>query len=242
MWMAVLFGMCFLNLLNFLHHWLLWPFFFLPINNIFCFSWLSIFEHLFFSYFISCGKINIHHIHICNDYLCLSNMLNLYYCQKFPMKHLLHLNKLWIICHFMSIQTTNVVCIWRCLLLFLLGCATSMVATVVYYFLLLHVSMLWYVIPQFVQCLLVFLVLLCVFVGATCFILYGAQSELLASVVVMPSSHNIATSLCYCNVDYFILVVIIMRYDCKLVLNTTIKKLFVVGIYKPWTNFWICSW
>jgi hypothetical protein len=50
--------------------------------------------------------------------LCFSNRLNLYYCHKFPMKHLMHLSKLWIICHFMSIQTINVTCIWRCLLWF----------------------------------------------------------------------------------------------------------------------------
>jgi hypothetical protein len=45
--------------------------------------------------------------------------LNLCYCHNFPMKHLLHLSKLWVICHFMSIQTINVACIWRCLLWFL---------------------------------------------------------------------------------------------------------------------------
>ncbi len=73
---------------------------------------------LFFSYYISCGNINIHHIHIYNDYLCLSNRLNLYYYHLFPMKHVLHLNKLVIICHFMSIQTIDVACIWRCLMWF----------------------------------------------------------------------------------------------------------------------------
>jgi hypothetical protein len=74
---------------------------------------------MFFRYFTSCGDINIHHIHICNDCLCFNNKLNLYYYHIFPMKHLLYLNKLWTIYHFMSIQTTNVACIWRCLLWFL---------------------------------------------------------------------------------------------------------------------------
>ncbi len=82
-------GLCFLNLLNCLHHWLLQPLFFFLINNIFCISWLSILEHMFFSYFTSCGNINIHHIHICNDYMCLNNKLNLYYYHIFPMKHFL---------------------------------------------------------------------------------------------------------------------------------------------------------
>jgi hypothetical protein len=51
--------------------------------------------------------------------LCLNNKLNLCYCHKFPMKCLLHLNKLWTFYHFMSIQTIDVACIWRCLLWFL---------------------------------------------------------------------------------------------------------------------------
>jgi hypothetical protein len=45
--------------------------------------------------------------------------LNLYYYHKFPIKHFLHLNKLWTIYHFMSIQTIDVACIWKCLLWFL---------------------------------------------------------------------------------------------------------------------------
>jgi hypothetical protein len=104
--------------LNYFHHWLFQWLFFLPINNVFCFSWLSILEHLFFNYFTSYGNINIHHIHIHNDCLCFNNKLNLCYYHRFPMQHFLHLSKLWTIYHFMSIQTTNVTCIWRCLLCF----------------------------------------------------------------------------------------------------------------------------
>jgi hypothetical protein len=74
---------------------------------------------VFFSYLTSCCNINIHHIHIYNDYLCLSNKLNVNYCHKFPMKHLLHVSKLWTVCHSMSIQTIDVACIRRCLLQFL---------------------------------------------------------------------------------------------------------------------------
>ncbi len=112
-------GLCFLNLLNCLRHRLLQPFFFFLVSNTFCFSWLSILEHLFLNYFTSCGNINIHHIHIQNACLCFSNRLNLYYSDIFPMEHFLHLSKLWTIYHFMSIQTTNVTCIWRCILYFL---------------------------------------------------------------------------------------------------------------------------
>ncbi len=72
------------------------------------------------------------------------------------------------------------------------------------------------------QCLLVFPILLCVFVGTTYVICCGIDNALLASVVAIPFSHNIVTSLCYYNVDYFILIVIILRYDCKLVLNTIV--------------------
>ncbi len=226
---------------NYLHHWLLQPLFFLLVNNTLCFSWLSILEHMFFSCFTYCGNINIHHIHIRNYYLCFYNRLKFYYCHKFPMKHFLHLNKLWTICHLMSIQTTNVICIWRCLLCFLIwlcflcGCHRGLL------FVLSTCCTLWFVIPQFVQCLLVFLVLLCVFVGTTCLILYGIDSALLVSIVVIPSSHNIAASICCCSVDHFILVVAILKYDCKLALNIIVKKLSVVGTCKPWTSFWIHS-
>jgi hypothetical protein len=107
-------------------------FLFLLINNNFYFLWLFILEHLFFSYFTSCGNINIHHIHIYSDCLGLSNMLNLCYYHRFPMNHLLHLNKLWTIYHFMSIQTIDAACTWRCLLCFLIwlcclcGCHCSL--------------------------------------------------------------------------------------------------------------------
>jgi hypothetical protein len=84
-----------------------------------------------------------------------------------------------------------------------------------------------------VQCLLVFLVILCVFASTTYLILCGTDSALLDSVVVIPFSHNIAASLCCCNVDPFILVVTILRYDYKLALNTVIRKLSVVGTFKP---------
>jgi hypothetical protein len=58
---------------------------------------------MFFNCLTSCYKINIHHIHICSDNLCLSNMLNFCYSHRFPMKHLLHLCKLWTVYHFMPI-------------------------------------------------------------------------------------------------------------------------------------------
>jgi hypothetical protein len=69
--------------------------------------------------------------------------------------------------------------------------------------------------------LLVFLVLLNVFGGAAYLVLYGIESALLASTIVIPS-HNIATSLRYCNIDYFILEITILRYDCKLAPNTIV--------------------
>jgi hypothetical protein len=83
------------------------------------------------------------------------------------------------------------------------------------------------------QCLSVFLVLFCVFTSATYLVLCGTKNALLVSAIVMPFSHNIATFLCCCNVDHFILAVAILKYDYKLVLNTVIKKLFMVGTCKP---------
>ncbi len=190
-------GQCFLNLLDCLHHWFFQSFFFLLVNNIFCFLWLSILEHLFFSCLTSCCNINIHHIHIYSDCLCHNNRLNFYYCHKFPMKHLLHLNKLWTVYHFMSIQSAyeNVFCS------FWFSCVAYVVAIMVCSFFFLYVSTLWLIIWQFVQYLLVFLVLLYVFGSGACLIYFGIESTLLAFAVVMPSSHNIATSLCCCNVE-----------------------------------------
>ncbi len=83
------------------------------------------------------------------------------------------------------------------------------------------------------QYLSIFPILLYVFGGVTCLIVCGTKSAILSAVVVMPSSHNIAISLCYCNVDLFIPVVAILKYDCKFALNTIVIKLFMVGICKP---------
>jgi hypothetical protein len=161
--------------------------------------------------------------------------LDLYYSHKFPMKHLMHLNKLWTIYHFMCIQTTNATCVWRCFVWFWLCCVTFVVATIVCSF-FVHVSTLWIIIPQF-QYLLVFLVLFCVFGGATYLIFCGIESAFLVLIVVIIFSHNIVASLCCYNVDCIIHVVVILKYDYKPALNIVVIKLFVVGIYKPWTNF-----
>jgi hypothetical protein len=179
---------------------------------------------LFFSYFTSCGNINIHHIHICSDCLCLSNKLNLYYYHIFPMKHLIHLSKLSTIYHFMSIQTTNVVCIWRCLLWFFTwlccfyGCHHGML------FLLsacLHIMIHHPIVcAMFVKSS----VLIYVFVGVVCLILCGTKSTLLDFVIIMPFSHNIVASLCCYNVDCFIPTFIILRYDYKPTINIVIRK------------------
>jgi hypothetical protein len=164
-------------------------------------------------------------------------MLNFWYCHRFPMKHLLHFNKLWTICHFISMQTTYVACIWRFFYSFWLGCATFMVTTVVYFFFFLRVSTLWFVIPQFVQCLSIFHVLFSVFIYVAYSIIYGTKDAFLVSIVVMFSSHNIVTSLCYCSVDFFILSIVILRHNFKHVLNTIVRKLFMVGICKPWASY-----
>jgi len=137
-------GLCFLNLLKCLHHWLFQPFFFLPINNSLCFSWFSILEHFFFNYFTYCGIINTHHIHNCNDYLCLSNKLNLYYCHKFPMKHFLHLSKLWTISHLCPFKPHMWHAYEDVFYVFWLGCAAFVVATMVCSFLFLHITTLWF--------------------------------------------------------------------------------------------------
>jgi hypothetical protein len=149
--------------LNCLHHWFFQLLLFLLINNTFCFPWFLILEHLFFTYFTSCGNIKIHHIHICSDCLCFSNKLNLCYCHKFPMKHLLHFSKLWIIYHLCPFKPQMWHVYEDVFYGFWLGCVASIVATMVWSFFFLHVSTLWFVIPQFVQCLSVFPILFYVF-------------------------------------------------------------------------------
>jgi len=89
------------------------------------------------------------------------------------------------------------------------------------------------VIPQFVQCLLVFLVLLCVFVGVACLVLYGTDNAFLVFAVIILFSHNIITSLCCCSVDHFILAVVILKYDYKPDQNIVVRKLSMVGTCKP---------
>ncbi len=73
------------------------------------------------------------------------------------------------------------------------------------------------------------------FSGATYIVLCGIDNALLASAIVIPSSQNIIASLCCWSVDQFIHEVTILKYDCKLVLNTIVKKLSMAGIYKPST-------
>jgi hypothetical protein len=67
--------------------------------------------------------------------------------------------------------------------------------------------------------------------------LWYTKSAFFAFAVVMHFSHHIDAFLCYYSVDLFIRAVAIMRYDCKLALNTIAKKLSMVGICKPWANF-----
>jgi hypothetical protein len=88
-----------------------------------------------------------------------------------------------------------------------------------------------------VQYLLVFPILLYVFGDTTYLVLCGIENALLASIVVMPSSHNIITSLCCCSVDLFIPRVAILRYDYKPALNIIVKKLYVVGTCKHEPTF-----
>jgi len=84
-----------------------------------------------------------------------------------------------------------------------------------------------------VQYLLIFPTLLCVFGGVAYIIFYGTKHAFLASVIIILFSYNIAASLCYYNVDCFMHVIVILRYDCKLALNIVVKKLSMVGIYNP---------
>jgi hypothetical protein len=50
------------------------------------------------------------------------------------------------------------------------------------------------------------------------------KKTLLAPIVIMSFSHNIAASLCCCSVDHFIPPIVILRYDYELALNIIVKK------------------
>ncbi len=58
-----------------------------------------------------------------------------------------------------------------------------------------------------------------------------SSSHLLQSRVA-----TIVASLCCCNVNYFILVVIILKYDYKPTLNIIVRKLSTIGTFKPWAK------
>ncbi len=73
------------------------------------------------------------------------------------------------------------------------------------------------------------------FSGVIYFVLCGINNALLVSTIVIPSSQNIVASLCCWSVDRFIFEVAILRYDCKLALNTIVKKLSMAGTCKPST-------
>ncbi len=87
------------------------------------------------------------------------------------------------------------------------------------------------------QYLSVFVILLYVFACVGCLVFCGIESALLIFAVVMLSSHNIITFLCYCNVDCFIPEVVVLRYDYKPTLNTIITKLSMVGTCKPESTY-----
>ncbi len=80
------------------------------------------------------------------------------------------------------------------------------------------------------QNLSVFPKLFYVFGGVTYFVLCGTYNALLTSAIIILFSHNIIASLCCWSVDYFTFIIAIMRYDCKPILNTIVRKLYVVGI------------
>jgi hypothetical protein len=154
------------------------------------------------------------------------------------MKHLLHFNKLWIIYHLMSIQTIDVIGIQRCLLWFLirLGCSCSyhysllfLISTHLY--MVIHHSTICAIFFSFPYIILCFwwCYLFCTLWYWQCIPCFGSIHPfftqhhclfmLLKFQPLHPCSHNF----------------------CRPVLNIIIRKLSMVGICKPWTNFWIHS-
>jgi len=199
------------------------------LDEFYCYAlWVNIFT----STMIVCVSCSLgEYIYIHNDCLCFSNKLNCCYYHRFPMKHFLHFSKLWTICHFMSIQTIDVTCIRKCFLCFLTWLCRLYSCHCGLLFLLF--TCLHIVICHPTICSMFVPVLLCVSASTAYLIVYGSNNALFASAVVILSSHNIAASLCCCNVECFILVVKILKHDYKLALNTIVKKLSLVSICKP---------
>ncbi len=204
MWMGFCLGLCYLNLLICFHHWLLQPFFFLPINN-------SLFSLVFLSlntYYLVVLLLVVPLISTTFTFVmivCVSAIgWTFVIITHFPWN---------IFCISVNFGQSIILCpfkpqMWHAyedvFYGFWLGYVAFVVTTVVYFFFFLHVFTLWFIISQFVQYLLVFLVLFYVFVNATCLIFCDTDSALFASVVAMLSSHNIVAFLCY-SVDHFIL-------------------------------------
>ncbi len=73
------------------------------------------------------------------------------------------------------------------------------------------------------------------------FCLCGTYSAFFAYAIIIFFWHNIVASLWCWSVDRFIPIVTILMYEFELAVNTIIRKLFVVVIYKPSVSFWIHS-
>jgi hypothetical protein len=116
--MALLFGFVFSKYVELCPPLIFQPFFFFPIRSTLCFHWLPILEHLFFNCFTSCGNITFTTFtYVMN--VCVSTTSWTFITIKgFPWNKFYNLTNFGLY-HFMSIQTTNVACIWRCLLWFL---------------------------------------------------------------------------------------------------------------------------
>ncbi len=204
-------SLCFLQLLSCLHHYLL-QLLLLPIYSSFV-PWFFLLENLFFFCDSSpCTKININDIHICSDCLDISYGFPFRVWCILPLKHFLHLCKLRIVCHLMSIQTIDAASIWTILLTFL-----RLISSFCYYYngllLLLDFTHLHIVVVSPIVCTM--------FISLSWFCLWfyhvvdldicGIESAFWASIGVIPFSHNRTSSLCICNVVCFILVVTILK-------------------------------
>jgi hypothetical protein len=123
----------------------------------------------------------------------------------------LHLCKIWIVYHLMSIQTIDMTCIRSILLNILI-----MINSLCHFY-------RWLFLFHFVHVyIVIILTTICVVFASLSYfhlwfqwvivlLIYGIDSAFWASIIVILFSHNIFFSLCNCNVFHFILIVVNLR-------------------------------
>jgi len=174
---------------------------------------------MFFNCLTSCYNINIHHVHICSDYLyptigwTFANVTNIPWNIFYNLVNFKHSV---ILCPFkphMWHAYENVFVVFDSIVLPLWLPLWSIT-----FCMFPHYDYSFHKLCNTCQSSLYYSMF------------YGIESAFLALAIVIPSSHNIVASLCCYSVECLILAITILKYDCKPTLNTIVKKV-IYGWY-----------